>query len=98
MSIPVVIEKLGHILASDYAPYEIKRDLFAIALDLQSLKAQPATPAQPWPARFRILVASRYNDTRVELFCIDGKITESKIYAIKYIRTVTGMGLKDAKD
>lgn len=44
-------------------------------------------------------VDGRYVDVPERyLFCIDGFWTESKIFAIKELRTLDGIGLRDAKD
>lgn len=36
--------------------------------------------------------------TTTSVFFIDGKVFTSKIYAIKYLRTIDNLGLKEAKD
>jgi hypothetical protein len=59
-----------------------------------------ANNSNAFPNRFRIISTDGYGPTAhtYEYYALDGRVAQSKIFAIKYIRQVTSMGLKDSKD
>jgi ribosomal protein L7/L12 len=95
-----VLDTLKACLTGDYSIYEIKRFLFELALS--EAQGQPQAEAATTSRSDRYIlhgsVGYGVGAQNFEMYFLDGKLTSSKIGAIKYIREVTNMGLKDAKD
>lgn len=91
--ITLSLDTLKAILTSDYSIYEIKSLLFDALT-----KAQPRATSQAGRYILHGSVGWGGDARPYETYFLDGRLTGSKIAAIKYIRTLTQMGLKEAKE
>jgi len=102
------INSICTILADNEEGYALRLRLIDLMLAMSKAEGAPVAvatvtqhPTEGLPvSRFRVVDpgSASYGRKPHESFFIDGTLFASKIYAIKYLRSKTYMGLKEAKD
>ena len=99
------LNSIRALLADASDEYNMRARLFDIAIamsrmDRDEVVAPSPLESIPTTGRFRLVDPGSLNMNRNarEYYFIDGRLTASKIYAIKFLYSKESMGLKDAKD